>query len=71
VVKRFPKRASKPPKALAFGGLNMKFGALLTTESAQASLKRSARLIICLNRRGKELSFLFSHRKDRRESFMT
>jgi hypothetical protein len=35
VAKRLSKRASKPPKSLAFGGLNVKFGALLATESAE------------------------------------
>jgi len=32
VVKCFSKSASKPPKALAFGSLNEKFGAILATE---------------------------------------
>jgi hypothetical protein len=35
VAKHLPKRASKPPKSLAFGSLNPKFGAILATESAE------------------------------------
>jgi hypothetical protein len=38
VAKRLSKRASKPPKSLAFSGLNAKFGALLATESAEKSV---------------------------------
>jgi hypothetical protein len=38
VANAFFKRASKPPKSLAFGGLNAKFGATLATESAEKSV---------------------------------
>jgi hypothetical protein len=35
VAKRLPKRASNPPKSLAFGSLNPKFEAILATESVE------------------------------------
>jgi hypothetical protein len=38
VAKRLPKRASKPPKSLAFGSLNAKVGAILATKSAEKSV---------------------------------
>ena len=38
VAKHLSKRASKPSKSLAFGGLNTKFEALLATESAEKSI---------------------------------
>jgi hypothetical protein len=38
VAKHLPKRASKPPKALSFGSLNVKVGAILATESVEKSV---------------------------------